>query len=61
MVILYIPNNGNYRGTISRFHRGIDKTKVGALPWYKVISENGFNFERTSSFGSERMLCRYLC
>jgi hypothetical protein len=37
MVISFIPKNGSVIGTNNRFHISIDKTKVDALPWYKVF------------------------
>lgn len=46
-VMSYISSNGSTRDITSRFDLGLDKAKVGAIPWYKVICENGFNFERT--------------
>ena len=39
MVIAYSPN--------SHFHADLEKARTGAIPWYKVISENGFKFGRT--------------
>ena len=39
MVIAYSPN--------SHFHADLEKARTGEIPWYKVISENGFKFGRT--------------
>ncbi len=39
MVIAYSPN--------SRFYADIEKARTVIIPWYKVISENGFKFGRT--------------
>ena len=39
MVIAYSPN--------SHFYADLEKARTGIIPWYKVISENGFKFGRT--------------
>ena len=39
MVIAYSPT--------SKFHTDLDKAKKGLVPWYQVLSENGFKFGRT--------------
>ena len=39
MVIAYSPN--------SHFFTDLEKARTGIIPWYKVISENGFKFGRT--------------
>jgi molybdate/tungstate transport system substrate-binding protein len=39
MVIAYLPT--------SRFHADLDKAKKGLIPWYQVLSEQGFKFGRT--------------
>ena len=39
MVIAYSPN--------SHFYADLEKARTGIVPWYKVISENGFKFGRT--------------
>jgi molybdate/tungstate transport system substrate-binding protein len=39
MVIAYSHN--------SHFYNDLEKARTGQIPWYKVISENGFKFGRT--------------
>ena len=39
MVIAYSSN--------SHFYADLEKARTGIIPWYKVISENGFKFGRT--------------
>ena len=39
MVIAYLPT--------SHFHADLDKAKKGLVPWYQVLSEQGFKFGRT--------------
>jgi molybdate/tungstate transport system substrate-binding protein len=39
MVIAYLPT--------SHFHNDLDKAKKGLVPWYQVLSEQGFKFGRT--------------
>jgi molybdate/tungstate transport system substrate-binding protein len=39
MVIAYSPS--------SHFYADLEKSRTGIIPWYKVISENGFKFGRT--------------
>ena len=39
MVIAYSPT--------SHFYTDLEKARTGQIPWYKVISENGFEFGRT--------------
>jgi molybdate/tungstate transport system substrate-binding protein len=39
MVIAYSPS--------SHFYADLEKARTGIIPWYKVISENGFKFGRT--------------
>jgi molybdate/tungstate transport system substrate-binding protein len=39
MVIAYASN--------SHFYADLEKARTGIIPWYKVISENGFKFGRT--------------
>jgi molybdate/tungstate transport system substrate-binding protein len=39
MVIAYSHNN--------HFYKDLEKARTGQIPWYKVISENGFKFGRT--------------
>lgn len=39
MVIAYAPNSHSYAD--------LEKARTGIIPWYKVISENGFKFGRT--------------
>ena len=39
IVIAYLPT--------SKFHADLDNAKKGLVPWYKVLSENGFKFGRT--------------
>ena len=39
IVIAYLPT--------SHFHADLDKAKKGLVPWYQVLSEQGFKFGRT--------------
>ena len=42
-----ICRDGNRLLSNSHFYADLEKARTGIVPWYKVISENGFKFGRT--------------